>query len=198
MKKSKTIKMFLAEGCQSGGYTIEIMNWTGHLLVSPRSNLHRIFNREEINRTGLYLLFGSACANPAKTALYVGESDNVGNRLKQHLSNNNQINWDKVCIITSKDRNLTKSHVKYLESEIINLIYESKNIIMLNRVTPKFDTLPESDISDMNIFLDYLYTVFPFLNIHITTTPDQDDTNVAPFTPFPKKDPVGNPLIQHR
>ncbi|NVK17304.1 MAG: GIY-YIG nuclease family protein [Methylocystaceae bacterium] len=198
MKKSKTIKMFLAEGCQSGGFTVEIMNWTGHLIVSPRSNLHKLFNREEIHRTGLYLLFDKALGNPEKIALYVGESDNVGKRLKQHLNNSDLKTWDKVCIITSKDRNLTKSHVKYLESEIINLIYTSKNIVMLNRVTPKFDYLPESDISDMNIFLEYLYTVFPFLNIHITTPPDHNDSNVAPFTPFPKKNSLNSQFSQHR
>ncbi len=180
MKTSKTIKLFLEDGCPNGLFTIEIMNWTGQLHVTPRIKVSSLIKRSDVRKTGIYFLFGTHSKFPAQTMLYVGESDDVGKRINQHNQNDEQIFWDKACAITSKDQNLTKAHVKYLESKIISLILQSKQIIMFNKNTPKFEGLPISDISDMNLFLDHIFTVLPLLNIHFVQ-PNNSDVSHIPF-----------------
>ena len=38
MSAGKSVRLFLAEGTP-GGRTVEIMNWTGHVVAAPRSEL---------------------------------------------------------------------------------------------------------------------------------------------------------------
>lgn len=35
----KSVRMFLADGTPGGLITAEIMNWTGHVIAAPRSDL---------------------------------------------------------------------------------------------------------------------------------------------------------------
>ena len=56
--KGKTILMYLADGEPTGLLVAEIRNWTGKVLVAPRSQLDQLSKREELRRTGVYLLVG--------------------------------------------------------------------------------------------------------------------------------------------
>jgi len=80
--QGQTVRLFLVEGTSTGIITAEIMNWTGHLLVAPRSKLAEALAREEPTRTGVYLLTGDDPDLPGKVRIYVGEGDNVRERLK--------------------------------------------------------------------------------------------------------------------
>lgn len=186
MRRSKTIKMFLLDGCPHGALSIEIMNWTGQIFVAPRTQLSTITSKPEFHRTGLYFLFGHTQGYAQKPMMYVGESDNVANRLAKH-NQTRENTWDKVCIITSKDKNLTKSHVKYLESQLIFHVLNTQNIVMLNRATPKFDNLPDSDLADMGLFLEHILTVLPMLNIHFLSSADHHEPEPHRFQPAQTK-----------
>ncbi len=52
----KTIRIFLADGEPTRILLAEISNWTGKVLV--RSQLDQLNKREEVRRTGVYLLVG--------------------------------------------------------------------------------------------------------------------------------------------
>jgi len=52
----KTIRIFHAAGEPTSMLLPEIRNWTGKLLVAPRSQLDQLSKREEARRTGVYLL----------------------------------------------------------------------------------------------------------------------------------------------
>ena len=73
----KTIRMFLADGEPTGILLAEISNWTGKVLVAPRSRLDRLSKREEVRRTGVYLLVGPDPDDPSRALAYIGEGDNV-------------------------------------------------------------------------------------------------------------------------
>jgi len=53
-----TIRIFLADGEPTGILLAEISNWTGKVLVAPRSQLDQLSKREEVRRTGVELLLG--------------------------------------------------------------------------------------------------------------------------------------------
>ena len=59
MPKGRSVRLYLAEGSSTGILTAEIVNWTGHVLSGPRTRLEVALRRDEVNRTGVYLLFGS-------------------------------------------------------------------------------------------------------------------------------------------
>ncbi len=156
----------------NGLLTAEIMNWTGHVLSAPRSSLVEVLKRPEAARTGIYLLVGSDPENAAQALVYVGESDNVGDRLTQHNRDDSTNFWEITCIITNKDTNLTKAHVRYLESRVIGLVKQIGRARLLNSTTPEYDYLPESDKSDMEYIISQLQTLLPVLGFEfLKTTP---------------------------
>jgi predicted GIY-YIG superfamily endonuclease len=150
--KGRTIRVFLADGAPSGILTAEIMNWTGKVVVAPRTRLPDLLARPEAGRTGVYFLTGPDPEDATRTKIYVGESDSVRDRLLLHNSDDTKDFFTRVCIVVSKDENLTKTHARYLESRLIGLIKAAKRAKLTNVTAPMFDLLPESDRADMEFF----------------------------------------------
>jgi len=71
--------------------------------------------------------------------------------------------WERVCLVTSKDQNLTKAHVKYLESKLIGIAASAGRCVLSNGTAHEYVGLPESDRADMAFFLDQIRTVLPVL-----------------------------------
>lgn len=152
----RTIRIFLADGKPSGILTAEIMNWTGKVVVCPRTDLQRLADRPECRRSGAYILAGPDPDDPYGERAYIGESDNVFARLKQHAADASKEFWTRCALIISKDENLTKAHVKYLESRLVGLAHEASRCVLENGNDPSSPSLPESDIADMEFFLSQL------------------------------------------
>jgi hypothetical protein len=168
----RTIRLFLVDGSPNGVLTAEIMNWTGHVLSAPRSGLIEVLRRPEAGRTGVYFLVGSDPERLGQSLVYIGESDNVGERLTQHNRREDRNFWEATCVVTNKDANLTKAHVKYLESRLIKLTTLAGRARLINETAPEFGYLPESDISDMEYFISQLLTLLPVLGFDfLRTTP---------------------------
>lgn len=166
----KTVKIYLADGIPNGLMTAEIMNWTGKFVVTPRSQLPDLAARQELRRTGVYFLAGSNPEDPSQEMVYIGESDQIWNRLKQHNLDNHNEFWEKTVIVISKDENLTKSHVRYLESRLIQIAYQAGRAKILNGTNPETTNLPEPDIADMENFLEQILLVLPVLGFTFTNS----------------------------
>jgi predicted GIY-YIG superfamily endonuclease len=145
--KGRTIKVFLADGVPDGLRTAEIMNWTGKMLVFPQSQLADFLGRAEAKRTGIYILAGDDPNDPSKERVYIGESDDVYERLKQHAKDVNKDFWSRTVVVVSKDENLSKAHVRYLESRLIALTAQAKRAVMANGNSGAPVSLAESDIA---------------------------------------------------
>ncbi len=163
----RQIKLFLVDGTPGGLTTAEITNWTGHVLSGRRSDLAELLRRDETQRTGVYLLLGDDEDAPGDTRCYIGEADVVASRIREHAKSETKAFWDRSVVITSKDTNLTKSHVRYLESRLINLATEARRSALVNGTAPPVPKLPEADASDMEYFLAQLQIVLPVLGINI-------------------------------
>ena len=165
MTKGRLIRLFLVDGAPGGIITAEIMNWTGHVLFGPRSRLADLIKREEATRTGVYFLTGSDPQGGTKPKVYIGETDNVAKRLAQHNKDDSKDFWESVCIVTSKDQNLTKGHARYLESQLITIARDAGRSHLENGTAPDFSILPEADISAMDYFVEQVRTVLPVLGL---------------------------------
>jgi hypothetical protein len=161
----RQIRLFLVNGIPSGILTAEIINWTGAIVVVPRSQLPEVAARREAARTGVYCLVGPDPAFPNQDKVYVGEGDSVFSRLVAHSKDESKDFWTKAVLCVSKDENLTKSHVRYLESRLIDLIRRAGRASLLNGTSPEGNPLPEADVSDMEYFLEQVQIVFPVLGL---------------------------------
>jgi len=88
---------------------------------------------------------------------YIGESENVVKRISQQ--DKNQDFWNEVIIFTSKDENLTKGHIKYLESRLTSISIAADRYKIENGNTPTESILPRADKDAMEEFIHNLRIV---------------------------------------
>ena len=159
---SATIKIYLPHGDPKRLRTGEISNWSGKAVAGPRTELDQLLKREEADNVGVYLLTG---ADPLSggPAVYIGEAEWIQSRLKQHVDKNF---WNHVVYFTSKDENLTKSHIRYLEGRLIELAKLAGRASLANSQATT-SKLPESDRSDMEIFLEKIEQLLPALGVEV-------------------------------
>lgn len=150
----KKIVTFLIYDDEYGPKVIEIGNWSGKAIYCPVNYLTELMeSRKEYKQPGLYFLNGISSLEGYKNKIYVGEGENVGGRLKDHLLDPKKDFYECVIFI-SKDEMLTKAHIKYLESLSINLIKKFDNVELDNPNNSNLPTLHEADRDDMNYFFD--------------------------------------------
>lgn len=153
MSRGKTITIYLADGSASGLRHAELDNWTGQAVVCPRTRIGELKTWAESQRPGTYILFGTD-ADTGRQLAYIGEADNVLGRLQDHLKNKEF--WQEVVMFTSKDLNLTKSHVRYLESRLVALATTAKRYRLLNGTVPQGSSLPRREQDAMEEFIDHV------------------------------------------
>lgn len=182
MTQGRSIRLFLVDGTPTGIITAEIMNWTGHVIVAPRSRLADFVQRPEAGRTGVYFLVGENPDSALKPLVYIGETDNVGMRLIQHNKDAGKDFFDRFCVVTSKDQNLTKAHVRYLEGRLIDIALKAGLSTVQNGTAPEFSLLPEADLSDMEFFIDQIRIVLPVLGHGLLREPPKASATVTAAT----------------
>jgi len=164
--KGKTIRIYLADGVPTGILQAEIINWTGKVIVAPRTQLAELATRDEAKRTGTYCLVGPEPNNPSIDRVYIGEGDNVLSRLTAHDKDESKDFWTRCVVVISKDENLTKSHVRYLESRLIEMAKDAGRCTLVNNTGSPGSSLPEPDVADMEFFLGQVQMVLPVLGFH--------------------------------
>lgn len=155
---SATIKLFLVHGDAKRLRTAELSNWTGKAIAGPRSEFEGVLSREEAANSGVYFLTGSE-PEMGKNAVYVGEAESIRDRLRNHLDKDF---WNHVIFFISKDENLTKAHIRYLDGRLIEQAKETGRSVVMNGQSSGAK-LPESDREDMEIFLDRIHQLLPVL-----------------------------------
>src|SRR5260221_2950625 len=148
----RSINLFLIDGTPQGMRTAQVGNWTGLALVCPRTDLARLGARPEVRRTGVYILVGPSESSASGLAVYVGEGDDVWTRLSSH--DDKKDFWTWVVLFVSKDENLTKAHVRWLEARLVADIVKAKRAENANGNAPGGNKLPEADTADMETYYE--------------------------------------------
>ena len=68
--QGRSLELFFIDGKPDGMLTAEVFNWTGHVLMTPRTRIAETLKRKEARYTGVYLLFGERDGEPLA---YIGE-----------------------------------------------------------------------------------------------------------------------------
>lgn len=159
---SATIKIFLVHGDPKRLRTAELSNWTGKAVAGPRSEFEGVISREEAEGSGIYFLSGSD-PDSGKPAIYIGEAECIRDRLKAHLQKDF---WNHVSFFVSKDENLTKSHIRYLEGKLIDQARDAGRAHLVNNQSSGA-RLPESDRADLETYLEKVNQLLPVLGIEL-------------------------------
>lgn len=150
MKFGKTIKIFLIDGDPNGRMSCELSNWTGKAYKIPRIKIKDCADREDLISTGVYLLFGKD--DEGKDQVYIGEAETILKRLNQHLTQKDF--WHETIVFISKDENLNKAHIKYLENRLHDIAKSAKRYKIENSITPTQSSISESDRAEMEEYIE--------------------------------------------
>lgn len=153
-KFGKTIKLFLLDADPDGRIVCELSNWTGKAYRIPRGKVKDCSERDELKSTAVYLLFGRAESSTSKPKVYIGEAENAYIRLVQHVSEKEF--WNESVVFISKDENLNKAHIKYLESRLYEIAFSASRYEVQNGNTPTKSSISESDQAEMEEFIEYI------------------------------------------
>ncbi len=161
----RTIQLFLVDGKPTGLRKATIHGWTGVVLVSSQSTFASLTARDEVDRTGVYILTGPDPEIQGKTRVYIGSANSVRERIKQSAEKREF--WETAIAITTSDDDLSKGHAEYLEARLIEQTDEAGRVTLDNGTKP--DTtrrrLPEADVANMEQFLSNLKTILPVVGL---------------------------------
>ena len=141
MSFSKTIQIYIFDGNPNGRIMCELSNWNGRVYKVSRNELGEFSERPDAENTGVYFLLGKDENNV--DTLYVGESEKVLTRLKQHLKDS--LYWNDCIILVSKDGLLNKAHIKFLENKFYGLVKAAGRSEVTNSTVPTCSTISEYD-----------------------------------------------------
>jgi len=159
-----SVRIFIPSGEPEGLRFVEKSNWTGQGLVFPRPLFSESRLRPELKRTGVYVLWGPGESGQLPR-VYVGEGDGVLSRLEQHARSKDF--WTHAVVFTSKDQNLNKAHVQYLEARLVALAAEAKRCELDNGNVPQLPALSEADVADAESFLADLLLCLPVVGVNL-------------------------------
>ncbi|WP_054697968.1 GIY-YIG nuclease family protein [Syntrophomonas palmitatica] len=146
----KSIKLFLLDGTPNGRWICEMSNWTGKAYKIPRTAVKECVDRKELCSSGIYFLFGTD-DDTGLPLVYVGESELIFERLKAHLDGKDF--WTEVIVFISKDDNLNKAHIKYLENRFHDIATQAGRYTVKNSNIPTKSSLSEADTAEMEEFI---------------------------------------------
>lgn len=150
MRFGKTIKIFLIDGDPNGRMSCELSNWSGKAYKIPRIKIKDCSDRADLISTAVYLLFGKD--DEGKDQVYIGEAESILKRLSQHLTQKDF--WNEAIVFLSKDDNLNKAHIKYLENRLFDLARITNRYKIENSITPTQSSISESDKAEMEEFIE--------------------------------------------
>lgn len=152
MKFGKKITIFLIDGDPNGRLTCELSNWSGKAYKIPRINIKDCTDRVDLTSTGVYLLFGKD--DDDKDQVYIGEAESILKRLNQQLTQKEF--WKEAIVFISKDENLNKAHIKYLENRLHDIAKSANRYKLDNSLIPTQSLISESDRAEMEEFIEYI------------------------------------------
>ena len=138
----QVLQFILEEENPNGIIECSVDDWFGISYKIPRNKLKEASSLDYINNTGVYILFGDD-ENTAEKIAYIGEAEDIYNRLSQH--NKNKDFWNECIVFVSKDNSLNKAHIKYIEHELYEMSKKANRYIIKNESNPTKSSLSNAD-----------------------------------------------------
>lgn len=178
MEYGKSIELFLVNGTADSLITAELSNWNGKALKIPRIEVASC-SRDDITQAGVYFLFCKE--DDGSDSVYIGEAENVKERLVQHLrdyqSEKEKYYWNTAVIFIGRD--LNKALIRYLENRLVEIARSCKRYTVLTKNTYRNTVMKESQIAVMEEFVDNVKTLINALGYKVLEPVLQVDSAAA-------------------
>lgn len=175
MARAQTIQIYLPSGNPAGVRVASITTRTVRVFEVPRSLLSEFLQHDESGQVGVYYLFGSD--GDEVNRAYIGQSGNVGERLKQHTAGKDF--WTKAMVAVSLTNEWTSTHVAFLEWLSIGRAAAAGRYMLENGNQASNPHTPEPLEADCHEFLDTIAVLLATLGAPILE-PIQHDTAATP------------------
>ena len=160
----KTVTTYLIDGKPKGTRYVFISNKICQMFVIPRSNLNYLNEQGKLQKPAFYILLGED--ETTKPQAYIGETENFRERVKDH--DNKKTFWQKALVFVSKDADLTKADVQYLEYKAYNEAKQANAFILNeNKQCPKAPNLPEYQRDTIDEFFEDVKFLASFIGCNI-------------------------------
>ena len=171
-----SVRIFFPFGEPEGPRLVEKSGWTGQGLVFSRSRFADIRRREELQHTGVYVLWGPGSSEHLPSVC-VGEGDVVLSSLDDHAKTTDF--WTHGAAFTSKDLSLHKTHIQYLEARLVELATEAKRCELDNTNLLQKPVLSDADRADAELYLADMLLCLPVVGVYFFEKP-QEPTGKMP------------------
>ena len=161
MTRGITITTYLVSGNPEGISMSYMSNWTGQAIRIPRNEFLDAKNLPELNRPGVYYLIGTNADKPEETLIYIGEANHLFDRIAYHMRDADKSFFELIIAFSSKDDNMTVSHTKYLETKILEEIFEKSGFTIVNKKEGNSISLPAMVKDEMDTYFDNMKILLP-------------------------------------
>lgn len=158
-----SIKIFLADGTPDGLRVVEKTNWTGQALCFARTQFATVRQREGLSRPGVYVLTGPSESERFRQRVYIGEADELIARIRQHVREKEF--WTQIIAFSSKDDDLNKAHVRYLEARLIERARRVGRAELDNTGGAQIPRLSEPETAFADAFLADMLLIYPLVGV---------------------------------
>lgn len=178
MAYGKSIELFLVNGTADSLIIAELSNWNGKAIKIPRIEVSSC-DRDDITQAGVYFLFCKE--DDGSDSVYIGEAENVKDRLVQHLrdyqSEKEKYYWSTAVVFIGRD--LNKALIRYLENRFVEIARASKRYLVLTKNTYRNTVMKESQVAVMEEFVDNVKILINALGYKVLESFAQMDSSTT-------------------
>lgn len=168
---AQVVTTILLDDNPKGLRHIEMANWAGEAFVVPRAQLKELRQRKEVKRPGVYFLFGEGKEKPS---VYIGQSENVINRLASHDADRGAEEWNEAVVFV---RTLDGALIKYLESNAVYYAKKANRCEVHNAVDPKRNKLSEAQKIQADEYLRRIKTIVGLFGYRVFDDPKEQQVS---------------------
>mgnify|MGYP005864736809 CR=1 FL=1 len=125
---------------------------------------------KDTRKTGVYILYGNAQAT-GSTHIYIGLSDNIGERISAHKTDSKTDYWLETIVFTTRQAELNISHIKFFESQLLELTKQTPNVMIVNHNDSRSPNISENDKIVAEIFLNDILKIMKAFNLRFFEKP---------------------------
>lgn len=184
MKRGRTITVFLIDGSVTGAIKYTLTNWTGVVYKIPRTALGSCKNREHLQQSGVYFLFGKNDENN-ENVVYIGQAglrkngNGLLGRILEHARNPEKDYWTEAVVVTTANDSFGPTEISYLESQFAKLATDAKRYIVKNGNDPNLGNITEEKECELEEFIEYTKIIMGILG-HKVFVPLDEITDDVP------------------
>lgn len=115
--------------------------------------MRKAADQPDLYKAGIYFLFGRDENDPEGSIAYIRKAEEVWKRVFQHQDKDF---WTEAVVFISKDENLNKAHIKFLEYMIYDAASAAKRCRLANTNIPSCPAIAEAEQAVMLEFLGNL------------------------------------------